>query len=102
MQEYRKLVRDKIPEIIERQGFNPRFEILSDDKYLLELDKKLNEELAEYQESKKLEELADILEVIYAICKARNYSIDQLFKLKEDKLSNRGGFIEKVFLISKE
>lgn len=102
MQEFKKLVRDKIPDIIKQQGSTPCIEILSDNKYLLELDKKLTEEIEEYQENKELEELADILEVIYAICKARNYSIDELYKIKEEKFNKRGGFLGKVFLISKE
>ena len=68
-----KLVRDKIPQIIQANGLTPIIEVLSDEDYLIELDKKLNEEVAEYQESKSIEELADILEVILAICTARGY-----------------------------
>lgn len=59
---YNKLVRDKIPEIIESKGDECTLEILSDDRYIEMLDKKLNEELAEYQADKTLEELADLLE----------------------------------------
>lgn len=102
MQEFKKLVRDKIPDIIKHQGETPNIEILSDDKYLFELDKKLSEEVEEYQESKQLEELADILEVIYSICAARGSSIDELHKIREEKLDKRGGFSERIFLISKE
>ena len=58
-----KLVRDKIPEIIKNDGKTPIIEILSNEEYLLELDKKLNEEVAEYQADKSIEEMADILEV---------------------------------------
>jgi predicted house-cleaning noncanonical NTP pyrophosphatase (MazG superfamily) len=102
MQEFRKLVRDKIPDIIRQQGETPRIEILSDDAYLTELDKKLFEEMEEYQGSKEPEELADILEVIYAICTARGYSVDELYKMREEKLNKRGGFSKKIFLVSKE
>ena len=56
---YHKLVRDRIPEIIEADGKTCVTEILPDEQYLEMLDTKLNEELAEYQESKSLEELAD-------------------------------------------
>lgn len=59
---YNKLVRDKIPEIIESKGDECTLEILNDDRYIEMLDKKLNEELAEYQTDKTLEELADLLE----------------------------------------
>ena len=68
---YNKLVRDRIPEIIEADGKTCVTEILPDKQYLEMLDAKLNEELAEYQESKSLEELADLLEVIRAVVKAR-------------------------------
>lgn len=102
MQAFNKLVRDKIPDIIKQQGWSPCTEILSDDRYLIELDKKLAEEIEEYQKSKELEELADILEVIDAICKARGYSVDELYRKKEEKLNERGGFSGKVFLKSKE
>ena len=61
---YNKLVRDRIPEIIEADGKVCTTEILPDDRYLRMLDAKLDEELAEYQESKSLEELADLLEVV--------------------------------------
>ena len=55
---YHKLVRDRIPEIIEADGKTCVCETLSDEDYISLLDQKLNEELAEYQESKSLEELA--------------------------------------------
>ena len=59
---YHKLVRDRIPEIIKADGKTCVCETLSDEAYIRLLDQKLNEELAEYQESKSLEELADLLE----------------------------------------
>ena len=71
---YHKLVRDRIPEIIESDGKTCCTEILSDADYLTLLDEKLDEELAEYQESKSLEEMADLLEVMRAVVKARGWS----------------------------
>ena len=70
---YHKLVRDRIPEIIEADGKTCVCETLSDENYISLLDQKLNEELAEYQESKSLEELADLLEVMQAVVKARGW-----------------------------
>ena len=64
---YYKLVRDRIPEIIETDGKTCVYETLSNEDYLRLLDQKLNEELVEYQESKSLEELADLLEVMQAV-----------------------------------
>lgn len=96
---YDKLVRDKIPEIIEKSGKQCKTEILSDEKYLEMIDKKLNEELAEYHEDQNIEELADLLEVIYAATKARGYSIEDLEKVRAKKAEKRGGFDKKLLLI---
>lgn len=95
---YNKLVRDKIPEIIKSKGDECTLEILSDDRYIEMLDKKLNEELAEYQADKTLEELADLLEVIYAVVKARGYSVEQLEKVRKEKADKRGSFEKKILL----
>ena len=76
--QYHKLVRDRIPEIIEADGKTCTWETLSEEAYLQLLDKKLNEELAEYQESKFLEELADLLEVMQAVIRARGWTPEQL------------------------
>lgn len=69
--QYNKLVRDKIPEIILAQGEKPVTRVLEDAEYLACLEQKLREETAEYLESGKLDELADIMEVVYALCEAR-------------------------------
>ena len=61
---YQKLVRDKIPELIEKQGKRSVCSVLSDEEYLERLDEKLSEELEEYLEDKSMEELADLLEVM--------------------------------------
>lgn len=95
---YHKLVRDRIPEIIEADGKICMTEILSDEDYLRFLDAKLNEELAEYQESKSLEELADLLEVMQAVVKARGWTWDQLEQVRQDKAKKRGGFDKKLLL----
>lgn len=98
MKVHNKLVRDKIPEIIAGDGKVAKTHILSDAEYLNELDKKLNEEVAEYQADKSLEEMADVLEVLYAICEARGYSIEELEQKRSDKATARGGFREKLYL----
>lgn len=96
---YEKLVRDKIPEIIEMSGKQCEIEILSDEKYLEMIDKKLDEELAEYHKNRNIEELADLLEVIYAATKARGYSIEDLEIVRAEKTEKRGGFDKKILLI---
>lgn len=95
---YNKLVRDRIPEIIEADGRSCVTEVLPQDAYLRELDAKLNEELAEYQQSKSLEELADLLEVMGAVVKARGYTWDDLTRVRKEKRAARGAFDQRIFL----
>ena len=97
-----KLVRDRIPEIIKNAGKNPIIKVLSDEKYLIELDKKLDEEIAEYQADKSIEEMADVLEVLFAICEARGHSIDELMNVRKSKAEERGGFKDKIFWVGNE
>ena len=96
------MVRDRIPEIIRNDGKKPIIEILSNEEYLKELDKKLNEEVAEYQADKSIEEMADILEVLYAVCEARGHSVEELLQVKEFKREKRGGFKDKIYWIGNE
>ena len=62
------------------------------------LDEKLNEELAEYQESKSMEELADLLEVVRAVALARGSSPEELEEIRRQKAEKRGGFEKKILL----
>lgn len=95
---YQKLVRDRIPEIIEADGKTCVIETLSDSRYLEMLDAKLAEELAEYQGSKSLEELADLLEVMRAVVQARGWTWEQLEQVRQEKPAQRGGFEKKILL----
>lgn len=95
---YKKLVRDRIPEIIEASGKTCVTEILSDADYLRMVDAKLDEELAEYHEDQNIEELADLIEVIYAAAKARGYTLEQLETVRAEKAGKRGAFEKKILL----
>ena len=97
---HNKLVRYNIPDIIEKTGKVCHIHTLTSDEYLAELDRKLNEECAEYQADKSLEELADMLEVMYAIAEARGYSVEELERVRAEKAEKRGAFIEKIYLES--
>lgn len=98
MKVYNKLVRDKIPQIIEESGEKAKIHKLSQQDYLSALELKLLEEIAEFQEDKSLEELADILEVLQAICISRGYTLEQLEEKRKEKAVKRGGFLEKLYL----
>ena len=95
---HNKLIRDKIPEIIEKAGKKAYTHILSEEDYMTELDKKLNEECAEYQADKCIEELADMLEVMYAIAEARGWSVSELEAVRREKAEKRGAFERRIFL----
>lgn len=95
---YHKLVRDRIPEIITAGGSIPDWETLGDASYLQLLEEKLEEELAEYLESKNIIELADLMEVIYAVVESKGYSIEQLEQERLEKAEKRGAFKKKILL----
>ena len=97
MKIYNKLVRDKIPEIIEADGKSCVTHILTDEEYIVALETKLNEEVTEYLVDKSLEEMADILEVLQAICIARGFTLSELEEARKKKADGRGAFSEKIF-----
>ena len=101
MTHYNKLVRDKIPEIIEAQGEMPVIRVLEGEEYLRHLEDKLDEEVGEYHRDKNMEELADILEVLYALADTIG-SREELLAAYEKKHTARGGFAKGIFLLSKE
>ncbi|MCA1054320.1 nucleoside triphosphate pyrophosphohydrolase [Rossellomorea aquimaris] len=106
MPTYNKLVRDKIPEIIESNSKNFSIKFLNDEDYIKYLREKAYEELDEYcaaeTDREAVEELADLLEVMRAVAKHHGTSIEEVEAVRKDKADKRGGFEEKVFLIGVE
>jgi len=99
---YNKAIRDKIPEIIAESGKKCNTKQLDDESFLAEIEKKLIEEVNEYTESKDVEELADLLEVIYRISELRGINSVELDKIRKDKAEKRGKFDSNLFLIDSE
>ncbi len=99
---YNKLVRDRIPELIRAQGETPRTRILEQEEYTACLEAKLDEEVLEYHKERNLEELADILEVVYALAEDLGHTRQELEAVCDRKQEARGGFRDRIFLISKE
>ena len=96
---YHKLVRDKIPEIIKRKdNLEPITRILDNEHYLLKLNKKIQEELAEYLDSGDVEELADLEEVLRAILDAKHVSYEEFESIRKSKVEKRGAFKERIYL----
>jgi predicted house-cleaning noncanonical NTP pyrophosphatase (MazG superfamily) len=97
---YDKLVRDKIPEIIESRGEGrvAVTRVLDDDEYKVYLEKKLDEEVAEFHESKSFDELADILEVVFSLGCVYGYEAGEILLAQEAKYRERGGFSKRILL----
>lgn len=100
MIKYDKLVRDKIPKIIKKSGKDCSIRILNSEDCLIELYKKLDEEVNEFFESYDIEEIADILEVIDGILNIRGVNMDDVLKIKRNKKNENGGFEKGIFLKS--
>ncbi|MBU3202215.1 nucleoside triphosphate pyrophosphohydrolase [Clostridium estertheticum] len=92
MKTYNKLVRDKIPEIINASGKNFDIHYAKKAEVLPLLETKLNEEVSEYLEAKNLEELADVMEVLFGLANALGYSEENLINKRNEKKEERGGF----------
>ncbi|MCP8615236.1 nucleoside triphosphate pyrophosphohydrolase [Salirhabdus salicampi] len=103
---YHKLVRDLIPQLIEKNGKKFSTRILDDNEYITALKAKLEEEIEEYLNAENnqdsLEELADVLELIYALAKTHGESFEKIEEIRRQKAEKRGGFNEKVYLIEVE
>lgn len=95
---YNKLVRDKIPEEIEEAGKKCTYEVLEDERYSKELDKKLLEEVNEYISDHSEKEMADVQEVLKAIIKYRNIDEKRVEELRKAKEIKKGGFYNKIYL----
>ncbi|MFK3959976.1 phosphoribosyl-ATP pyrophosphohydrolase [Pseudalkalibacillus hwajinpoensis] len=106
MPTYNKLVRDRIPEIIRANGNKCSTEILDEAEYKKELQLKFKEELQEYLEAQEdshaVEELADVLELIYSLVEVHHSSVEELEEVRREKREIRGGFDERVYLIDVE
>lgn len=98
---YNKLVRDNIPSIIKGNGATPITRILNEEEYKKELEKKLYEEYNEVLEASgedRVEELADMIEVIKYLAKLEGKELEDVIKTADEKSTKRGAFNDKIFL----
>lgn len=98
MKIYDKLVRDRIPEIIEASGNKCEVEVVSNEIALEYLYKKLNEEVNELLEDNNLDEIADVIEVLFAIGSKYGYSEEDVLNRRNEKKDARGGFEDNLIL----
>lgn len=103
MKVFRKLIRDRIPEIIAADGGKAVTRVLDNAEYRVALEHKLLEEVQELRHgANKAEEIADIYEVLDALIAANGFSARDLQALKKKKRAERGGFEKRFFLESVE
>jgi predicted house-cleaning noncanonical NTP pyrophosphatase (MazG superfamily) len=95
---YNKLVRDKIPDIIKKHGDSCLTHIADDQEYEQSLKAKLQEEVKEFLEDISQEEMADILEVLYAFADLKKFDKQTVEKLRQDKATKRGAFKKRIIL----
>lgn len=95
---YNKLIRDRIPEIVEAKGSKAIVEILDAESYGKYLDIKLGEELKEYLEDGSVEELADLVEVVYALLEVKGVTLEEFEKIRTAKAEERGAFKKRLLL----
>ena len=98
MKVYNKLVRDNIPKMIEMEGRKFTIHIADDNEYYEKLKSKMIEEMQEFLESEKNEELADILEIIHSICEYKGIEFKSLENERLKKQAARGGFERRIIL----
>jgi predicted house-cleaning noncanonical NTP pyrophosphatase (MazG superfamily) len=96
---YNKLIRDKIPEIIAKSGKKAIVEKVDGEEYFRLLNEKLGEELNEYMETYDIEELADLVEIIYAILDYQNVTVEEFENIRKKKAQQRGAFKERLVLL---
>ena len=99
---YNKLVRDNIPNIIKNNGGEPFTRILTDEEYKIELEKKLYEEYNEVLNTQnteeRIEELADMIEIISSLALVEGKNLDVVLEYAKRKSIKRGGFEKKIYL----
>lgn len=95
---YDKAIRDKIPEIIEATGKRATVEVVDKQTFNRYLEDKLSEELAEYLEEGHIEELADLVEVIYGLLELNSVTLEEFESIRAKKAEVRGGFSKRLVL----
>ncbi|MER1987379.1 MAG: nucleoside triphosphate pyrophosphohydrolase [Solibacillus sp.] len=97
-----KLVRDKVPSLVTKDGGSYSLKLLSPLEHQTELTKKLFEEIKEYsmvsEKVGAVDELIDIVELAYAAAKLHGYTPEQFEELRHAKRKHKGGFEKGIYL----
>jgi len=99
---YNKLVRDKVPDIINKKGAKPIIRIADEEEYVYALKHKILEEAGDLTRAKgdnsELEEVIDIMEAVNAYIKHKKVSVKNAERMRKYKLRKRGGFDRRIIL----
>jgi len=95
---YNKLIRDKIPEIIKESNLVPITHKATKKEFEQKLIEKLTEEIKEFKKSEDLEELADLIEIIYALCDLKGVDKRKIEFIRKKKAKERGLFKKQIVL----
>ncbi len=95
---YDKLVRDKIPQVLDAKGIKSVTRTVEGEEYFARLVAKLKEEVEEFAKDVNEEEIADIMEVLNAVISVKGFSRERIEEIRTKKLAERGGFSEKIIL----
>ena len=97
---YNKLVRDKIPQIVMADNKKCEISTVTDKEKFTMLQRKLQEEVNEFLEDSNVEELADIMEVLFGLADALGADEEELMNVRNEKKDKRGGFKKGIVLNS--
>ena len=98
MSVHNKLVRDNVPELIPKNGHKVVYHMAGDAEYRIKLRDKLIEECYEFVANEKIEQLADVMEVVHALMKFHGFSYEDVDTAIRSKREERGGFEKRVIL----
>lgn len=104
MTQLNKLVRDKVPSLVTKDGGSYSMNLLTPEEHLIEVKKKLLEETKEFAEAtsrnQEVDELIDVAELVYTALKLHNLSIEEFEQLRQNKRKIKGGFENGIYLTS--
>ena len=93
-----KLVRDNIPKMIKASGRKPLAHIADIEEYGEALKQKIREEIRDFLENENKEEMADVFEILYAMCDFKEFDLKEIESIRKYKAQKRGKFKDKIIL----
>lgn len=100
---YRKLIRDKIPDVMRAKGKAFSVHPLGQKAFEKELLRKVEEEASALTNVKTraelIDEIADVMDVLDEICRVKKITKRSIQKIQTEHQKTKGGFKKKYFLV---